>query len=95
MTGVYSSTIRGLAEKNSQGLQRLFQTPSFDSQGPFIVQQLYLQIHMTPKAGGSLPCANHPQNDGAVTPLGSPQVSLDAGFAEPQSLRLSLVPQSA
>lgn len=55
MTGVYSSTIQGLAEKNSQGFQRLFQTPSFGSQGPFIVQQLYLQIHSYTQGRGLPP----------------------------------------
>lgn len=44
MPGVYNSTTQGLVEKNSQGLQSLFQTPSFGSQGSFLIRSLYWQL---------------------------------------------------
>lgn len=69
MPGVYSSTTQGLEEKNSQGLQSLFQTPSFGSRGSFLIQSLYLQLCGYSRGWDSLPGANKPWNDRAWAPL--------------------------
>lgn len=44
LPGVYNSTAQGFVEMNSQGPWSLFQTPSFGSQGSFLIQSLYLQL---------------------------------------------------
>lgn len=70
MPGVYNSTTQGLVEKNSLGLQSLFQSPSFGSQGSFLIQSLYLQLCSYSWGCESLPGANKPWNDRAWAPLG-------------------------